>query len=64
MLCKIKLESRIEINEFIQPNKKLNALDFGCGTGLLSFKLKDFFKTITLTDNSEGMISVLQEKVE
>jgi len=64
MLCKIKLESRIEINEFIQPKKKLNALDFGCGTGLLSFKLKDFFKTITLTDNSEGMISVLQEKVE
>lgn len=52
-----------EINDFIQPNKKLNALEFGCGTGLLSFKLKDFFKTITLADNSEGMISVLKEKI-
>ena len=51
-----------EINNFIQPNKKLNALEFGCGTGLLSFKLKDFFKTITLVDNSKGMIAVLQKK--
>ena len=53
-----------EINKFIQPNKKLNALEFGCGTGLLSFKLKDFFKTITLVDNSEGMINVLKEKID
>jgi len=53
-----------EINDFIQPNKKLNALEFGCGTGLLSFKLKDFFKTITLADNSEGMINVLKEKID
>ena len=53
-----------EINDFIKPNKKLNALEFGCGTGLLSFKLKDSFKTITLVDNSEGMISVLKEKIE
>jgi len=53
-----------EINDFIQPNKKLDALEFGCGTGLLSFKLKDVFKTITLVDNSKGMISVLQEKID
>ena len=52
-----------EINDFIQPDKKLNALEFGCGTGLLSFRLKDFFKTITLADNSEGMINVLKEKI-
>jgi len=30
---------------------------------LLSFQLKDYFKTITLTDNSEGMIKVLQDKI-
>jgi 2-polyprenyl-3-methyl-5-hydroxy-6-metoxy-1,4-benzoquinol methylase len=52
-----------EINEFIKPDKTLNALEFGCGTGLLSFQLKDFFKTITLADNSEGMIKVLGEKI-
>jgi 2-polyprenyl-3-methyl-5-hydroxy-6-metoxy-1,4-benzoquinol methylase len=53
-----------EINNFIQPNRELNALEFGCGTGLLSFKLKDFFKTITLVDNSEGMIAVLKDKID
>lgn len=53
-----------EINDFIKPNNKLNALEFGCGTGLLSFKLKDNFKSITLADNSEGMISVLKEKID
>ena len=52
-----------EIIDFIKPDKTLDALEFGCGTGLLSFQLKDYFKTITLADNSEGMIKVLQEKI-
>lgn len=52
-----------EINAFIRPNKQLNALEFGCGTGLLSFALKDVFKNITLVDTSVGMIDVLKEKI-
>ena len=52
-----------EINSFIQPNKALNALEFGCGTGLLSFELKDAFNTIFLIDTSKGMIEVLKEKI-
>ena len=52
-----------EIIDFIKPDKTLDALEFGCGTGLLSFQLKDYFKTITLADNSEGMIKVLQDKI-
>lgn len=52
-----------EMTDFIQPNKTMNALEFGCGTGLLSYQLKDFFKTITLVDTSEGMIKVLREKI-
>lgn len=48
----------------IQPNKQLNALEFGCGTGLLSFELKEYFKEITLVDYSEGMINVLKEKIK
>lgn len=54
----------VEINNFIKPANKLTALEFGCGTGLLSFQLKDVFKTITLADNSEGMINVLKDKIE
>jgi len=54
----------IEIVDYIKPNKTKNALEFGCGTGLLSFELKDAFNTITLVDTSEGMIDVLMEKIE
>lgn len=52
-----------EITDFIRPNKTMNAFEFGCGTGLLSYQLKDFFNTITLADTSEGMINVLKEKI-
>ncbi|MDX5585331.1 MAG: class I SAM-dependent methyltransferase [Aureibaculum sp.] len=54
----------IEIGDYIKPNKTKNALEFGCGTGLLSFELKDAFKTIALVDTSEGMIDVLKDKIE
>ncbi len=52
------------IVEFIQPSKQMKALEFGCGTGLLSFQLKNYFEEITLVDTSEGMIEVLKEKVK
>jgi SAM-dependent methyltransferase len=41
----------------------LRALDFGCGTGLLSFFLRDAFSEIVLLDASGGMIEVLGEKI-
>lgn len=53
-----------EIIEYIKPKPSDNALEFGCGTGLLSYQLKDAFETITLADNSEGMIQVLQDKIK
>jgi len=53
----------LEITNFIKPEGKLNALEFGCGTGLLSFELKDAFNTITLVDTSAGMIDVLKKKI-
>jgi len=52
-----------EIIAFIPPDKMNNGLEFGCGTGLLSFELKDAFDTITLVDTSKGMIEVLKEKI-
>lgn len=53
-----------EIIDCIQPSKQLKALEFGCGTGLLSFQLKNYFEEITLVDTSEGMIQVLKEKIK
>jgi tRNA (cmo5U34)-methyltransferase len=44
-------------------NSLMKALEYGAGTGLLSFFLKDRFSEITLMDSSGEMIRVLQEKI-
>lgn len=46
----------------VKPEMK--ALEYGAGTALLSFLLKDEFGHITLMDNSREMIRVCAEKVE
>jgi 2-polyprenyl-3-methyl-5-hydroxy-6-metoxy-1,4-benzoquinol methylase len=53
-----KLECMIPINS------SMKALEYGAGTGLLSFLLKDRFSEITLMDNSAEMIKVCAEKTE
>lgn len=42
----------------------MKAFEYGCGTGLLSFELQPDLGSITMADNSEGMLEVLNEKVE
>lgn len=39
------------------------ALEYGCGTGMLSFLLQSSLRHITLVDTSEGMLQVLREKI-
>jgi ubiquinone/menaquinone biosynthesis C-methylase UbiE len=53
-----------EISKSIQIEKQYTALEFGCGTGLISFCLNDKFEMITLVDTSKGMIDVLNSKIE
>ncbi|MEI7596179.1 MAG: class I SAM-dependent methyltransferase [Bacteroidota bacterium] len=52
-----------EMLKSISFNKSMKALEFGAGTGLLSFALKDYFKEITLMDNSIEMSKVASAKV-
>lgn len=52
-----------EIIDFLPYIAENTALEIGCGTGLLSFLLKDQFQKIHLTDTSKGMLEVLQEKI-
>ncbi|BEG99214.1 class I SAM-dependent methyltransferase [Bacteroides sedimenti] len=47
----------------IPARKGMKALEYGAGTGILSFMLSDLFEEITLMDNSPEMIKVIQEKV-
>ena len=48
-------------NMRIRPG--MHALEYGCGTGLLSFALQPELERITLADNSLGMLRVLQAKI-
>ena len=52
-----------DINIFLKGKDVNDAFEFGSGTGLLSFFFRDRFKRITLADTSEGMLSVLKEKI-
>ncbi|MGA2823192.1 MAG: methyltransferase [Bacteroidales bacterium] len=45
-----------------KPNMK--AMEFGAGTGLLSFYLKDRFSKITLMDSSREMLKMAEQKME
>ena len=53
-----------EIRKSLGDTKDKSALEFGCGTGLISFNLKDDFKDITLLDLSQEMINVLNDKIK
>jgi 2-polyprenyl-3-methyl-5-hydroxy-6-metoxy-1,4-benzoquinol methylase len=45
------------------PLRDVNALDFGCGTGLITLGLQPHVKTITGVDSSKGMLEVLRGKI-
>lgn len=53
-----------EILGMVPVSKERTGMEFGCGTGLLSFFLQPHFQHITLVDSSEGMISVVREKIQ
>ncbi len=53
-----------ELEKMIPLNLHMKALEYGAGTGILSFLLKDRFSEITLMDNSKEMIKVCIEKAE
>ncbi len=51
------------IRKAIPLSTSMNALEYGCGTGLLSFALQPDLGCITLADSSQGMLDVLGEKI-
>ena len=48
----------------VPMDRSMRALEYGCGTGLLSFELRDDLGQITMADTSEGMLQVLREKID
>jgi len=63
----IKQERALAIAAAIRQRVPLtpdwSALEYGCGTGLLSFALQANLGRITLADSSPGMLAVLDEKI-
>jgi ubiquinone/menaquinone biosynthesis C-methylase UbiE len=52
-----------ELLKAIGSRKFSSALEFGSGTGNVSFHMADKFASITLADTSEGMLEVLRQKI-
>src|SRR5664280_464676 len=53
-----------EIKRLIPLKKQMTALEFGAGTGVTSFILRDSLKEITLMDNSLEMVKVMNNKIK
>jgi ubiquinone/menaquinone biosynthesis C-methylase UbiE len=51
------------IRTAIPLTREITSLEYGCGTGLLSFALQSELGQITLADTSQGMLDVLDEKI-
>lgn len=51
------------IRKAVPLSTDMKALEYGCGTGLLSFALQSDLGQITLADTSQGMLDVLTEKI-
>jgi tRNA (cmo5U34)-methyltransferase len=49
--------------EMIPLRKEMNALEYGAGTGILSFMLHERLSKITMMDSSSEMVKVMKEKV-
>lgn len=52
------------IKQNIPLHNKMDALEFGCGTGLVTFHLHDQLQQVTAMDNAAGMLDVLQQKAQ
>jgi 2-polyprenyl-3-methyl-5-hydroxy-6-metoxy-1,4-benzoquinol methylase len=52
------------ISQAIELSPNMHVMDFGCGTGLLTLRLRPFVRSITGVDSSQGMLDVLKAKIE
>lgn len=52
------------IIESTRPRTSMQAMEFGCGTGLVTLALANHLNSITAIDTSTEMLAVLQKKIE
>jgi 2-polyprenyl-3-methyl-5-hydroxy-6-metoxy-1,4-benzoquinol methylase len=42
---------------------EMDVMDFGCGTGLLTFQIEPFVRSVTGVDSSQGMLDVFNKRI-
>lgn len=52
------------IREYLDDSKNKNAIDFGCGTGLVGMNLLNDFNSILFLDTSQNMINEVKRKID
>jgi tRNA (cmo5U34)-methyltransferase len=53
-----------EMLRLIPLKREMRAIEYGAGTGILSFLLKDYFDEILMMDSSVEMVNVTNKKIE
>ncbi len=63
---RVELAAKIAaaISSTLPLNKKMTALEYGCGTGLVGLALAPQLLTLTAVDTSTGMLEVLAQKIK
>lgn len=63
--ARVKLANDIThaISEQIALTPEMDAMDFGCGTGLLALRLQPLVRSITGVDSSRGMLDIFNAKI-
>ncbi|MCG7407089.1 class I SAM-dependent methyltransferase [Paenibacillus sp. ACRRX] len=51
------------IREYVVDANRKNAIDFGCGTGLVGMNLLNDFNSILFLDTSQNMINQIKQKI-
>lgn len=57
-----KLTANI-IREYITNGREKDAIDYGCGTGLVGMQLLDDFRSVLFVDAADNMIEQVNEKI-
>jgi len=63
--ARVKLASDVAsaILDEVVLSAKMDVLDFGCGTGLLTLHLQPLVHSVTGVDSSQGMMAILKAKI-
>jgi ubiquinone/menaquinone biosynthesis C-methylase UbiE len=51
------------IKEYLIDTKSKDAIDFGCGTGLIGMNLLNEFRSMLFLDTSQNMLKIIDQKI-